>query len=502
MPPDLLTEKNVPSLPAVALRILELSKDEDAGLDEYAEAISSDPALTAKILRLSNSSMFGLVREVTTLRQATSVLGLRTINMMALGFSLARVFPSAGGGEVIPFAGFWRRSLLGAVAGREFATLAGTQLGDEAFLCGLLSQIGSLVLAQGLPERYAEVVQQAEGWPSLHAERAVLGFDSADVAEALLDRWGMPALVRTGVVCWSDTARLPDDADERSRSMVTVVSQSAAAVRVLSDEAKGESLETLRALARDGGLSKEQVDTVLLTLELRARQTAELLEVELPDGPSHLEMLEEARHQLLQVSLRASTELDRAEQKIDRLQKDLRQVTDRAQRDELTGLRNRAAFDDVLAGEIRSRRDRSLPGGLGLVMMDIDRFKEINDNHGHQVGDEILHGVGQAILASCRDSDTPARYGGDEFAIIVPATTIDGLEGLGERLRKVISDLMVSLGPRTYSVTVSVGAAALARAASLDDGKQLISIADQFLYRAKQQGRDRCEVCPGFVDPT
>ncbi len=496
IPEALLREENLPSLPAVALRILELSKNEDSGLGDYADAIASDPALTAKVLRLSNSATLGLVREVTTLQQATSVLGLRTVNMMALGFSLVRAFPKAHEEGQLPLDQFWKRSLLGAVASREFGRLCGAPIADEAFLCGLLSEIGVLVIAKGLPEQFAEAFEHAGGWPTPDVERAVFGFEAVDVAEALLERWGMPALIRTGVGCWSDGARLPEDADDRARLVARIVALASAAVHVLCDEAKGEPLARLHELAGEEGISGDQVDTVLLTLELRTKQTAELLEVDLPEQESHHAILEEARRQLVKVGVEASVALDHAEKRVERLQKDLSRVIDRAQRDEVTGLRNRAAFEDILTTEVRNRRDRTVPGLLGLLMIDIDEFKAVNDSHGHQVGDEILHWVGQAILATCRESDTPARFGGDEFAIVVPSTTLEGLEGFGERIRRVLSEIKVPIAARTHSITVSVGAASLATAAKIDDGRELVSVADKLLYEAKAAGRDRSCICP------
>ncbi len=499
VPEDVLREEHLPSLPAVAMRILELSRDDDAGLSEYAEAISADPALTAKVLRQSNSASFGLANEVTTLQQATSVLGLRTISMLALGFSLARAFPGKDEESSVPLKEFWKRSLLGAVAGREFGRLCGAPFCDEAFLCGLLSQVGVFVTANALPDCFTEICSETGGWPTRDVERQVLGFDASDLSEALMRRWGMPSLIREGVVRWSNPEHVCDDTDRRFESMAPVVAISACAVNVLCDEPKGEALGRLHELADEQGLTREQADTVLLTLELRARQMAEFLEIDPAEGPSHYAILDEARQQLVRASVETSVAFEGAEKRIKRLQADLRHVIDRSQRDELTGLRNRGAFKEALAAEISKRMDRSAPGVLGLLMIDIDNFKAVNDTHGHPIGDEILHWVGHAILASCRDSDTAARIGGDEFAIIVPSTTIVGLEAFGERIRSVLSRVKVPVASRTHTVTVSVGAASLEKANSLDDGRELIAAADEFLYKAKAAGRNRAAVSPASV---
>jgi diguanylate cyclase (GGDEF)-like protein len=159
-----------------------------------------------------------------------------------------------------------------------------------------------------------------------------------------------------------------------------------------------------------------------------------------------------------------------------------------ATHDPLTGLLNRREFDRVLAEE--GERARRFEHPLGLVMLDIDRFKAINDAHGHQVGDGVLREVARRLAAETRSVDRLARFGGEEFALIT--VEADGAAALAaaERVCAAVRRTPVTAGPGLLlEVTVSAGAAAMPEHAR--DGETLIGAADQALYTAKAGGRNR-----------
>ncbi len=163
--------------------------------------------------------------------------------------------------------------------------------------------------------------------------------------------------------------------------------------------------------------------------------------------------------------------------------------------DELTGLHNARRFHDLL--EVEVERARRFDQPLGLLMLDIDDFKPVNDTHGHLQGDDVLRAVGHVLAAGSREIDEPARYGGEEMAVVLPQTDLDGAVQLAERIRGSIADLRVPRrdGTGVLRVTVSCGAAALPDSA-LDKGG-LIAAADAALYRAKRAGKDRTERAAG-----
>jgi diguanylate cyclase (GGDEF)-like protein len=162
-----------------------------------------------------------------------------------------------------------------------------------------------------------------------------------------------------------------------------------------------------------------------------------------------------------------------------------REAEARASTDALTGLPNRRYFDEFCA--LLSRRRRS-KDGLGILMVDIDRFKLLNDTHGHAVGDEVLRSVAGAIASAVREDDVPARYGGEEFAVLLRNPSRDEAFEVGERIREAVSGLDLSrLGVPSTSVSVGVAVATVPDQPVLE----IIAHADRALYAAKHAGRDR-----------
>lgn len=159
-----------------------------------------------------------------------------------------------------------------------------------------------------------------------------------------------------------------------------------------------------------------------------------------------------------------------------------------ATRDELTGLLNRREFERVLEDE--EERARRFDRALGLVFLDIDFFKRVNDTHGHAVGDEVLRAVGQRLAENMRSVDRVARFGGEEFVALFPETDRDNVKAMAERLINAINAVPVSLADgSTLPVTISAGAASL-RGMKVN-ARTLLADADRALYEAKHQGRNR-----------
>jgi len=157
---------------------------------------------------------------------------------------------------------------------------------------------------------------------------------------------------------------------------------------------------------------------------------------------------------------------------------------DTARRDPLTGASNRMAFDEALDNELGRANRYGHP--FGVLMFDIDHFKRINDLDGHHVGDEVLRELAAVVRSVLRSTDLICRWGGDEFAVIAPATGLPGARVLAEKIRTTVQDHRWSVPG--ISLTVSVG---MAQFVVGDQRDTIMNRADEALYRAKRAGRNQ-----------
>jgi diguanylate cyclase (GGDEF)-like protein len=157
--------------------------------------------------------------------------------------------------------------------------------------------------------------------------------------------------------------------------------------------------------------------------------------------------------------------------------------------DMLTGLATRRAFLDKAQRDLVDCRDRCAP--LALMMFDLDHFKAVNDNHGHAVGDQVLRTFAQVARGALRTNDFIGRLGGEEFAIVMPGTSMRAAGHIANRIRRAFAESRIVINGKTISATISGGIASAEGDMTLE---QLLSTADAALYRAKAKGRNRIEL--------
>jgi len=195
--------------------------------------------------------------------------------------------------------------------------------------------------------------------------------------------------------------------------------------------------------------------------------------------------------------------LSTSKQEITNLQANLEEIRAESLTDPLTGLGNRKHFDRVVNEAVRSAAATRLP--LSLLMMDIDHFKSFNDNYGHLTGDQVLRLVGMTLKQTIKNKDIPSRYGGEEFAVVLPNTPLRQALVIADDIRRTVMSKELkkkSTGEILGRVTLSAGVSTLKPD---DDADALIERADACLYSAKRNGRNRviCETDPEYrgVEP-
>lgn len=294
------------SLPAVALNVLRLTADPQVDAQRLRGAIEYDPALAAKILRVVNSSLFGLSQPVTDLGQAIALLGLKPLKLLVLGFCLPdRLFAQLAGDLLT---GYWRRALTKAVAARELARWSPRVSGDEAFVAGLLQDLGQLVLLQQIGEPYVKFLRNLGNEPRglLVYERTVLGFDHTELSARLLTQWGLPALLVEAV---ANRPLVADASGHESEALRRVV-ELASLVSELLVDLRTETLEPLVGWGQTWlGISRDDLLALIGQVQRQAGELARVLSVELPADWDATALVVEAHGQLALVSAEVAGEL-------------------------------------------------------------------------------------------------------------------------------------------------------------------------------------------------
>ena len=210
---------DLPPLPQVASQVLRVSADPDANAEDLRKVIAMDQALTSQILKISNSTMFGMVREVTTLTQAIMTLGFSTIKSVVIASSAKNLYHRGTVGLQERL--IWEHALVSAMASRAFAKSLRFPRIEEAFIGGLLHDIGKSVLGVKFPERYGtllRMVYNQEG-VCLNLELDTFGFDHAMVGEALVSQWNLATSLQAAVRWHHD----PIQAQETHRELAAIV---------------------------------------------------------------------------------------------------------------------------------------------------------------------------------------------------------------------------------------------------------------------------------------
>jgi len=481
----------LPTLPAVAIRVLQLCQSDDLDLSQIAATIGQDPALSAKVLRLVNSAVFGLRNEVRTVPHALALLGLNAVRTLALSFSLVRDLRKS---QQTGLSAYWKRSIISAVAARELAVALKFSAPDEAFLAALLQDIGVLALGRVAGRDYEAVAAKAgdDHDELADVERATFGADHSDVGAWLLGTWRLPDPLRQAVALSHSSPQgiAGGTSHPDVKRLVEIVRLSGAIADIWVRSNPSAAGEIVREMALVFlGLDPSALEPVLTRTAAAMPQVAELFDLKLGTPEEISRVLEQATETLVMVTLRAARQIDSAREAIDSLQHKTRVLEEASQRDKLTGLYNRARLDAYLAEEFAIAQRTGKP--LSVIMADVDHFKRVNDTWGHPAGDRVLVAVAGALGGRLRPRDMVARYGGEEFMLILPETDAPGSEVVAERIRSKIAATATDFGgSEPLKVTMSFGCATV-NPGVFGTAAELLTAADQALYAAKRGGRNR-----------
>ena len=488
----------LPSLPMVAIEIVKLFHDPHSSNQALIAIVRKDPAIVVRLLKTANSSRYGSRNQVTDLMRAVNMLGRATTASLVLSFSLARQSMEASG-YLEYFRQLWLRSFVQATAAEVLAA----QFGSPAFLgdcytTNLLAGLGKLALLRAEPEKYVQILKTAaeKNAPLTRIEQEVLGFTHCTLSSLLLQQMGLPERCHNAIRGISDPFITDSEADAKMSPLVQITRVADATASLICDDAVAVAIVELRGTFGELKLPKlfsleQLIDQVKQQLE----SSANMFDINPPKMPSASDVLQDALDQLSRYAIMVNdveqavdvpSELLEENGRLKRRVTDLLQVS---RMDALTGVCNRAFFAQRLQEQIALHRVRGQ--SIGLAVVDIDHFKQVNDAHGHQAGDAALKLIAETLTCLMRETDLVGRYGGEEFVVLLEDATPEGMAIVGERIRAGIEAAVVSFEGQQIPVTASVGLAEGCVQGIEDEfGRRLFALADAAMYRAKNSGRN------------
>ena len=468
---EILASDKLPSLPAVALKVIQLASNPDTEIRKIIHVIKSDPALATKLLRTANSSIFRLGCEITTIERAVPLFGYVPLSGLVLSFSL---LPSSTkeGPIATRLQQFWRSSLTQAVAASELAKLAGGGMPAEYFVAGLLQDIGALALLRTAPEEYCRVQEKEEQTelPLPLIEKELLGVNHIDIGVELLERWGLPKRIQHAVAMHhADPLELKASCEYGSLQRALASSAAVADHFFRKQKRSGNQLvyELFRGFY---GIENEELETLLRSVIDRVRETAELFSLDMERYPSYEEILAAARLELVNVACNA-------------------------QIDPLTGVES----PEVFQKELDRHWERAMKTGesLGLALFDLDFLDQLNQHFGNPVGDAALKCVAAELQSLVKAPSLVARFGDDEFAVLVPGTVESELLTIAEQARRAIACHAITSGSQHVGITTSVGVVLCSpQAYPAGNRGHFFNVAMDMMEEAKRTGGNQIRFVP------
>ncbi|RJP15262.1 MAG: GGDEF domain-containing protein [Candidatus Abyssobacteria bacterium SURF_5] len=495
----LMRSSKLPTIPAVARQLLSISEWETADLNQVAEIISADISLVSRILRIVNSPFYGFPHKISTISQALVVLGVRATRSLTLSFSLLQM-SSAGGGGKFNYAGFWTRSLNTAVAAREFAQAAGLRDMEEAFVSGLLQDIGVLVIGHCAPREYALISRESPDQlaPPLAVERRHLGTDHVELAKHLFEEWKLPHSLLIPVLYHHEPQGLTSTDPQTMLSINIQYFAGRMGEWLYATHKNGNSFDGLSELALEYfGISQLEFEALMRRIDCRVSEMSELFEVNDTRPTTYANLLEQANQELGRIvheQERLLRDLEAAKLEAKKLAEQLREanlkLVSESRKDGLTDLANRRHCEEFLDKELK----RSLRYGhpISVLFIDIDNFKSINDRWGHLAGDANIKQFAGILKESVRANDLVARYGGEEFLVILVESSSSEAVVAAERIRQAVEQTPFFREDSAVPLflTASIGIASWMPGDEQIDMRALLGKADEAMYQAKRAGKN------------
>ncbi len=489
MNPELLDKvlscKQLPSLPAVATRVLELTQDKNVAMKEIADTIANDQGLSSKILKTVNSSFYALRKPCGSVNQAIVMLGLSAVKTLALGFSLVSTIKIQGEGFDIQ--AYWRRTLIAGIAGKCVA--AETKIGndEECFLGGLLQDVGMVALYMALGSEYTDVLQEAGGEHQnlTKCELVALEISHAEVGALLATRWKLPAELVMPVRYHERPSAAPQDYVK----IVQAVALGNIAADVITSPEPGVALKRFYAKAESWfSIKNAQADEIIKKVSAGTREISRLLSVDVGQLKGIEEILSSANQQLDTIAM-----------PFDGTGEAGPGAGDALATDPVTGCPNGRTLNQNIVAGFEKANATDTP--FSLALFEVDQLDSLAA-HGQHMVDEAL----RQIVALIRPQLTAqrallCRLDANRFGIAMHGLDRLSATRLVEQARITLAEQPVSLAPPglkpvSTTLTASAGLATLdaSTKARFGEPDALVETTRKALDAARRAGQSALRV--------
>jgi diguanylate cyclase (GGDEF)-like protein len=488
---QIASNPNIPSPPTVVLRVLDQASKADCTINDLSQIIQMDPGLAGNILRIINSAMYGLSRPVTSIQRALAVVGLNSARLLVLAISFPRMQKSFKLDAALKQR-YWKSSIAGAIVARELSRRQQGRDAEDDMAAGLLRDMGEMLLQQLFPDRYQEVLlQPAEAYINgqCQLEEEHCGLDHAEVCAFVLNRWRLPSDM-TEAVRWHHHPEQGTYTTINAEELAYLLHFATRSAQLLLFPDHLMIFRDLLELAESRyGMNEEAVRNFLIPLSRKTTDFAALLQVDIGDCNDYQTVMTQASEELVHLTLAADRDTQRALETTRRAETEARHWKQEAVFDPLTKVFNRRFLESKLR-EMFDRTSNSRPT-FGILFIDLDGFKILNDRCGHLFGDYVLQQVADCLNRQVRQGDIVARYGGDEFCVLFEPKDDAGVHSLAQRVWEKLNELVIRQGPHEGKVGASIGAVRCDSSSNFSAPDALLAAADAAMYQAKTHGKNR-----------
>ena len=482
---------NIPSPPTVILRVLEKASAPDCSIADLCKIIQMDAGLSGKILRIVNSALFGLSRPATSIQRALAVVGVNSARLLVLAIAMPEMNQKSNlPAQVIQR--YWRSSISGAIIAHELAQRFGSRDAEDDMAAGLLRDVGELILQHIFPSCAQEMAQQPEEAlvrSQCEVEEVHYGIHHAEVSAFILDGWRLPADI-TEPIRWHHCPDQGKYSTPKAEVRAYSLHFASCATQLVLHPNHPAVLRDLYHLARERfRMEADEVLEFLRPLDQKVADFAALLQVDMGEARDFIGALTRAAEELIHLSLTASLDNQRALELSHRAESEAQRWRQEAIFDPLTKVFNRRFLGHKLQEYFEPAKRQLLQ--FGMLFIDLDGFKPLNDRFGHAFGDLALQEVAAALQRVARQNDIVARNGGDEFCVVCEPIDELGLHSVAQRVLEAINKLTIRQGVNEGRLGASIGVVCDSSTTPWKTPEAFMAGADRAMYLAKSRGRNQ-----------